>query len=361
MYLVLNMQIYRFYFTWKTDCYFFFSLCKKSGAQRIIFQQIISPMENIFNSEYVTVIRKKGDEYYSEQIATKKMLPGSSLSDKAVRTNVITRLRKDPSVIFVLEAKGGRCEESAEHQGFVLTVTLKDGKQAVGRLTVTYDGNQAYDMTFLDDTNDDDAAYCRSALEKSVQATTRILRCIDAEDFSFVDEACPGFVAKEPEDEVESMTEMEALLVENHYQVERLYTIDYASRPCLFVHENEVLMLAESHFYGHFFIEMKRLFQGVRYDAVTKAVKEETRNTLVDGFQYKDGSWAFRTQFSDDVYKSNFANLLDEAIANLREVVEKVEEHEGVGVEVFNINNEQRALFIYEVLDASLSLSKISI
>ena len=143
--------------------------------------------------------------------------------------------------------------------------------------------------------------------------------------------------------------------------MERLYTIDYASRPCLFVYENDVLMLAESHFYGHFFIEMKRLFQGARSDTVGNAVKEETKNSLVDGFQYKDGSWSFRTQFSDDLYKSNFIKLLDEAITNLREVVERVEEHEGVGPEMLNINNEQRSLFIYEVIDASLSLSKLCI
>lgn len=318
-------------------------------------------MENIFNSEYVTVIRKKGDEYYSEQIATKKMLPGSSMSDKAVKANVISRLRKDSSVIFVLEAKGGHCEETAEHHGFVLTLTLKDGKQAVGRLLVTYNGNQAYDMTFLDDPEEDEVSYCRSALEKSVQAAIRVLCSIDAEDFSFVDDACPGFVAREPEEEVDSLTEIEALLVENHYQVERLYTIDFASRPCLFVHENEVLMLAENHFYGHFFIEMKRLFQGVRTEIVANAVKEATKGSWVDGFQHKDGSWAFRTQFSDDVYKSNFTSMLDEAIANLRAVVEKVEEHEGVGEEVFSIDTEQRSLFIYEVIDASLALSKLHI
>lgn len=264
-------------------------------------------MENIFNSEYVTVIRKKGDEYYSEQIATKKMLPGSTMSDKAVKANVIERLRKDSSVIFVLEVKGGQCEETAEHRGFVLTLTLKDGKQAVGQLMVRYNSNKAYAMTFLDDPEEKKTSYLQSALEKSVQATIRILCSIDAEDFSFVDDDCPSFVAREPEEEVESMTEVERLLVENNYQVERLYTIDYASRPCLFVHENEIIMLAESHFCGHFFIEMKRLFQGVRTESVANAVKEATKNSLVDGFQYKDGSWAFRTQFSDDLYKSNYS------------------------------------------------------
>ena len=150
------------------------------------------------------------------------------------------------------------------------------------------------------------------------------------------------------------------LLEKNNFQVEKLYTIDYAITPCLFVYENDVMLIGERHYSGQFFVEMKRFWTGVSARIIAKAI-EDTDTGTVSCFQYEDGSWGIRTAFYDNVFESNFEKLLNMAINEVRAVVEKIENKPGIGPEVFSVANAQRSLFIYEVIDASLKLSKLHI
>ena len=88
-------------------------------------------MENMFNKDFVTIVRKKGDSYVQEEINTRKMLPNSNASDKKIRESVIARLRKDPSVLVVLEDKGGHCDEHFEHKDFDFAITLIEGERDI--------------------------------------------------------------------------------------------------------------------------------------------------------------------------------------------------------------------------------------
>ena len=75
--------------------------------------------------QYVTVIRKTGDGYVHQDIITTATLPGSGIDAGQNRANTIARLRKDPSVVLVLDNQDGRCEEHAVlPDGFEMTVTL---------------------------------------------------------------------------------------------------------------------------------------------------------------------------------------------------------------------------------------------
>ena len=78
-------------------------------------------------------------------------------------------------------------------------------------------------------------------------------------------------------------------------------------------------------------------------------------------FQHEDGSWGFRNNLSDDVRKSTFVTLLEEAVSTLRDVVEKVEADRSIGEDMLQSPSVYRSLFIYEVIDASLKLSKLHI
>lgn len=317
----------------------------------------MSKME-LLNPGSVTIIRKKGDEYTHESISTRKMLPGTTDGEMEIRKNAIARLRKDPSVIVVLENKRGHCDETFEHEGFNFKVTIIDDDKPFARMKITYDGNTAYEERYVTDAEADD--YYNSAIYKLLVDIEKILYDIDHEAYWFVRADCPGFEPREEEEEVETMYEIAELLKKHSYQYEELHTIGYAAQPLLFVHENEVMMLGERHFSGSIFVEMKRVWDTVDAKIIVKAI-ESLDMGWVDCFQYEDGSWGFRTYLDGEVYKSTFEQLLAKAITQLREVVEKLEANNTIGPEVFSITNAQRSLFIYEVIDSSLKLSKLSI
>lgn len=316
-------------------------------------------MEKLLSKDSVNIIRKKGKDYFNESISTRKMLPGTAGGEMEVRKNVIARLRNDPSVVLVLEDKKGHCEETFEHKGFIVEVFVLDDDKPYARMKITYNGNTAYEERFITDPEEDN--YYNSPLYKLLRRLESILYDIDHEDYSFVKANCLGFVPSEPEEEVESMDGMMELLEKHNYQIEKLYTIGYAAAPCLFVHENEVMLLGERHFSGQFFVEMKRIWEGVSSRIIAKAIEETADKGGVSCFQYEDGSWGFRMGIIDRVVGSNFEKLLNMAICQIKDVVEKIESDHEIGPEVFSISDAQRSLFIYEVIDASLKLSKLSI
>ena len=158
---------------------------------------------------------------------------------------------------------------------------------------------------------------------------------------------------------IEPMAEMADLLKRLHYQVERLYTVGTVAFPCLFIHEDEVMLLGQHLSTGGFFVEMKHIWEFFSAKYIAESI--ESLNTgSVECIHYDDGSWGFRVDLYSKVYESIFKQLLTEAIAELREVVNKIEPGSGDGLEVLSTAEAPpRSLFIYEVIDDSLKLSKL--
>lgn len=317
-------------------------------------------METIFTPDEVTIVRKKGDEYEFEQISTKKKLSGSNINAATARENIIARLRKDPSVVLVLEDKDGRCEESVERDGFTLTVTLQDGESPSGHLLVTYGDHTAYEKTITNKTAPVETDL-HPVVFNTLNTFDMILRYIDEQYYGFVRDDCPGFEREDLGDELESMYEIAETLGENGFEVERLHAIGLVEQPCLVAYENELLLVAEEHFYGTPFVELKRLYDGISRKRISKAAKDATEDSFVEVFQYKDGSWAFRIGLDDELYEKNLVQQIEKAVGELHAVAEEVESCEGIYKDVFDVTTEKRSLFVYEVIDASLELSKLSI
>lgn len=315
-------------------------------------------MEKIFNTDYVTIIRKNNGGYSQEDIVTRKLLPGSSTNDKKVRESVIARLRQDPSVMVVMEGKNERCEETFEHKGFTFTLNVQDGELPSGRMQISYAGECAYDQTFP---KDPEKSFWDSVLEEMLCELEEILGAIDEEFYYFVRKDCPAFEMREPEDEINDIFTLANMLEENHYEVARLFTVGSVDRPCLFVHENELVMLGKRHFYGSFFVEMKRLYEYMDPEDLESAVREAKKSIYgIQCFRYEDGSWGFRTDLNN-LYKSTFVKELEDSISELRTFISKVESSEGVGKEHDTLSTDYRALFTYEAVEASLRMSKLHI
>ena len=315
-------------------------------------------MQKLFYPDSVTIVRKKGDSYSREDIMTRPVFPDGGLSPEENRANVIARLRRDPSVVLVLEDHGGACEESAVlRDSLVLGVRASETPVPRAVVTLTCEDDEVYREDFPAGEEDGDDGY--GLLDRLARRLADIIGCVACGDYSFLPEDAPHF---EPVKLGEPLGYCEAchLLKEGGYQTESVHTVGFVSSPVLFVHENDVVMMGSHRFAGEeLFLEMKRLFYGVRADEVRSAVKELGKDSVIEVIEWEDGSWSFRATMDDDLDKDNFLDRLQSDLSGLREFISRIEER--VGEEPWPIMKEQRQLFIYEVVDASLKLSRIRI
>ena len=317
---------------------------------------------DLFYKDAVTVVRKKGDEYIREAINTAPVLSGASGDPESLRHSVIDRLRKDPAVILVLEEQGDGCYEDfrAPH-GFSFLVAIQmEGDSAIGKLTARYKGAIALEYEYATDSDDEDYNLVSDLTDDVIE----ILTCIDDGDYSFIDEASPVYAELNPDEEDAEdieLYEAKRIMEDEGFEVEVINTNAHISGAMLFVHENEVLLLGTRHLDGcSFFVEMKRLFSGVRQDEVASAVDSVRKDLpLVQMRQLADASWSFRIEMDMDTNRKNFTAKLLEDISQLREAVGKVEAIDGIGPEIWSIMQQQRHLFIYEVVDASVRIQDL--
>ena len=314
-------------------------------------------MQKLFYPDSVTIVRKKGDIHTREDIMTCPVLPDVGLSPEANRSNVIARLRSDPSVVLLLEDRGGACEETVQlRDGMSLCVRAVQSVVPLASVTLSCEGNEIYREDFTAEDCEENGI---SLLDKLVRQIIVILENVECGDYRFLPENVQHLVPVEP---CEPINYFDAcnLLRNSGYQTESIHTVGYARDPVLFVHENDVVLFGSHRFAGaEYFLEMKRLFNGVNANEVRSAVEELGKNSVINVIEWEDGSWSFRTTMDDDLDSDNFLDRLESDLFDIREFISRVEYR--VGEEPWPITKEQRQLFIYEVVDTSLRLSRIKI
>ena len=335
--------------------------CNILGIQTIIEgTKKITHMENIFSKDNVTVIRKKGDSYYRKVINTAPVLPGAAQDRDRIRTGVIDRLRKDPSVILVLEDRGGRADERVSlRDGFEMAVSLVDGETPSASLTIFHRGETAFEDEFTQDP--DETGYC-TVPGDLVESAIDILSCIDGKDYSFVSDSCTHFARVEPSEDIDIYL-AKHILDEEGFQTESVRTVGSCAYPVLFVHENEVVLLGSRRFGGEtLYLEMKRLFVGVLPEVV-RGVVEKVRHECrpVEIIERDDCSWSFRLEMDDDTDVDNYMEKLLACLSTIRDAIALVEKEDGIGEELWSIMEDQRQLFIYETIDSSVKLNNLNI
>ena len=316
-------------------------------------------MGKIFNPDYVTIVRRKGNGYEREDITTAPVLPDVKMTAEEYRNKVIERLRDDPSVFLVLEDYGEMCTEVVRHpDGFMFHVSVSDNGEPFAKLRIVYEIDTVYEEEFVHDEKDPTS----DVLSDLLNTVIYVLECIQNKDYSFVQCDFPYFNSDEPEDPI-GLFDAGHILEMQGYQVERISTSRYLSSPYLFVHENEIVELGSVHFDGEtLFVEMKRFFEGADPEVVERAVriiKKEFR--AISAIHWDDGSWSFRVELDEEVTKKNFIAQLLAAIAEIRTMIRKIEAEDGVGKEPWPMMARQRHFFIYETIDASIKLCRINI
>lgn len=308
--------------------------------------------------QYVTVIRKTGDGYVHQDIITTATLPGSGIDAGQNRANTIARLRKDPSVVLVLDNQDGRCEERAVlPDGFEMTVTLDVSGSASASLLVEYEGSRACAKAFFQEDQEDYNTFRNAFLGEILW----ILSCIDRKDYCFVDEDCPYFEEAESETPL-TLYDVECILRGEGFQCERVKTMDWMSEPCLFICENEIVLVGSYHFAGVLlFVEMKRIFVDRDAGTVSNAVAKFQSNYDIEVVPWHDGTWSFRKMLDNEMDEDDFLKQLLSSVAELREFINKVESQDGLYQSTGFETDQIRQFFIYETIDTSLKISRLPI
>lgn len=308
--------------------------------------------------QYVTVIRKTGDGYVHQDIITTATLPGSGIDAGQNRANTIARLRKDPSVVLVLDNQDGRCEEHAVlPDGFEMTVTLDVSGSASASLLVEYEGSRDCAKSFFQEDQEDYNTFRNAFLGEILW----ILSCIDKKDYCFVDEDCPYFEEAESETPL-TLYDVECILRGEGFQCERIKTMDWMSEPCLFICENEIVLVGSYHFAGVLlFVEMKRIFVDRDAGTVRNALAKFQSNYDIEVVPWYDGTWSFRKMLDNEMGEDDFLKQLLSSVAELREFIYKVESQDGLYQSTCFETDQIRQFFIYETIDTSLKISRLPI
>lgn len=302
-------------------------------------------MKNIFSPNAITVIRKKGDEFEAAQIPTRKTLRGAKLSDEQAREVTISQLKKDPSIVFILE--GDEHDFTAKAtlaEGSELVLTYQDGQEPIGRVEIT---------THKDDTSSAGAFYTLHGATDDV-----IFHTIDcAMNIMMTAEEYAPEAPKQSADQGTIMFTFQAreALEEAGHQVEGFLAADVDFEPFMLIHEDDIILIGSEHFNGYgLFVEVKRLFMGVTDEEGQKAANETEVGNDIVAVHCDDKSWSFRKPLEISSTE-NFLEDLESAINDLKQAIVHVgNEPEGEArIEL------QRQLFTWEVLDAVVKYKQL--
>lgn len=312
---------------------------------------------NTFSLDEITIVRKKGDSYITETITTAPILGGETNAEQ-LRRNVIARLRKDSSVILVLEGKNGVCEETAKlPDDFSIIVGLYEDKNKESGLAVYHNGKVVYSAKLTlneeyDEFEDSDGGSLSSDLEF-------LLDCIERKDYSLFDDE---ELNPENAEEEFSLYDAKNALSKSGVETEVVYCLGLYNEPALFVHENEVLLLGSRHFEGEYlFVDMKRvpcdLDKGFAQEMLRK-FRNEVKGIRI--IEWEDGSWSFRSDLGDACNEDEFLELLHESLSELEKAADWLRSQDGLYCDLDGARA-KRYLFIHEVMTEAAKLGSLKI
>lgn len=305
-------------------------------------------MNKFFETDKVTVVRKKGDDLELAKIPTRKTLRGSKLSEEQAREVTISQLKKDPNVVLIMQGDEDLCIARASLSDNVeLTMTINTGSKPQGRVEMTsakdeHSSAGAFFTVFGNDGELDEV------IEHTLDCVIGLLKQYDQSNKS----DCQG---EEHDTPFISILEAREIMEETGMQVDGFLAADVDFDPFMFVHEDDVLLLGSEHFKGYdLFIEAKRLFIGATKEQAQEAAHKAEKDNDISAIRCEDESWSFRKPLSF-TSKETFLEDLDMAIHELKQAIIQAgfEPEEEARMEV------QRQLFTWEVLDAVVKYKKL--
>lgn len=297
-------------------------------------------MENMFNKDNVTIVRKKGDDYEIANVPV-----------RISREATIARLKNDPDVVFVMEAIGRTCTAATVlAEGSEMKVTLIDGDRPEGRVDISTiqheDRSAGVYMAFHGDSGEDYDDVFKRTMDYAMHMY------LNGDDF---DPAC--FYSNDGEKPVILTPQAREAIEEDGTPVDGFIAADVDFEPFTFEHNGEVVLLGSEHFNGYdLFVEVKRLFIGANDIQKEEAVRKVNVEGRIMAICCADGSVSFRKSFEI----SDPARVAEEIYEAVDALVEGIEP---VGSEPAEEYREEvlRHLFTWEVLDAVVRYKQLPI
>lgn len=295
-------------------------------------------MNTSIESDKVTIVRKKGDDYENAQVPVR-------VSRKAT----IARLKKDPNVAFVMEETDDTLiATSFLADGAELKATIHDGDRPEGRVEITIvqhdDSSAGIYMEFHGAHSEDYDDVFQSTMEFA-------LHMYESRANLSPDSVCD----EDGEKAIVFTMQAREILEDSGFQLESFLAADVDFKPFAFEHEGELILLGSEHFNGYnLFVEVKRLFMGATEAQKEDIAKKATEGNNIEAIRCADASWSFRKPlFITDV--DRFTEELLETIDTLLQAIGQIGEelHEEPGKEVL------RQLFTWEVLDAVVKYKQL--
>ena len=284
-------------------------------------------------SDKVTIVRKKGDDYEIVNVPVRQS-----------REATIARLKKNPGVAFIMEDNGDTLVATAVlADDAEMKVTLIDGDHPEGRVdinTVQHEDRSAgVYMAFHGATNEDYDDVFNSTMKYAMHMYE------NRNDFS------PTRFASGEDGEMAIVFIMQAreIMEDAGFPVEGFLAADVIFEPFTFEHNGELVLLGSEHFNGYnLFVEVKRLFIGATDAQKEEVAKKAMEGNDIEAIHCADASWSFRKPLCiTDV--DRFTEELLEAVNTLLQAIGQVGEEPNGDEPRKEI---LRQMFTWEVLDA---------
>lgn len=296
-------------------------------------------------------VRKRGNEYYSEEIA---------VSPNHNRKALIDSLRTDPSVIFVFDVIDGYYEERAAiPEGFEIAVSIDNNKDlnghkaGEGHIVIYFNnGDVLYrqDSPWFDDDVEDDQPWMRAIW--SIPDHLNMLTV-----GSYVH--CYGL--RHPMLRRTDILAARGWLMEYGFEYERINVVT-GHDPVLFEYEGEWILLGSRHFSSyHIFIEVKRHRLPIDEDHKKEILLLAKDFPGVEVIFWEDGSVGFRSWFPDYLTMILFNENFHSRMKEIRAFIAVLEDKFPYACYLSSDFDDIHRLFIYEAIDASTKLSQIRI
>jgi hypothetical protein len=310
----------------------------------------------MYTDNSIIIIRRRGERIQREDITTANVLMDSGLSAEQNRKNTIERLRQDPTVIFILEPRDGRCEEKAVIRvGYELAVTITDGEKREATLAIRQGGETLYEAGYEWNPDEIDYDYLEDLTEDMIDFLTGL-----EEDQEWL--YSRGYIKTRtdtPQKERLTLFDAEEAIQDAGYQSEHI-DVPVGYSPLLFVVENEVVLLGARHFgENDLFVEVKRLRWSDDKSELETVRRYCDEYDGVELVEWEDGSLGFRSSLSTWTRKGEFMDEVLSRLGIIEDLLTKIEEREEYpGVTPRGITM-WRQHFIYEAFDASLKLANV--